>query len=548
MKLTWSFPSLFIGLLIQTVWIYGQTQNELNHKSYALFVVGSEYDSLDRLKYTKIKALEIANVLKSSYGFEIDTLFNPTLEKLTQVLETYEEDFQRGKRDSTGQLFLFFSGHGTKGFFFTKNSSLSKAKETALEYSKWRPRIANLECKHILMIIDVCYSGTLVDSISENKPEGFPQISSQSNGQSTREKMILKYFRDRHRKYVTSVNKTASPENSLFTKKLIEGLKEGGGKDALLTSTELITYLENDPNITSGNFEGLDTVSPFIFFNRMLMNKCFFPDAVLVKGGLFQMGDVFSDHKLKIEKLKDSITLKSFWIAKTEVTFKDYDYFCTVTNKIKSKDENWGRGDRPVINVDWYDAIEYCNWRSKSEKKDTVYQIDKKNKDPNNTSIGDLKKWTVKINTDACGYRLPTEAEWEFAARDMGDIKRFGNGTNTAKLEEINFRPFKGKTKYSSPLGTPKDQTVQVGTTLPNALGLYDMSGNVAEWCFDAFVEILKRKKDNPIYEFNSKGRVYRGGSYDSFPKDIRTSARDFGIADVPTKTVGFRLAMSVIE
>ena len=145
------------------------------------------------------------------------------------------------------------------------------------------------------------------------------------------------------------------------------------------------------------------------------------PKMELVPGGKFQMGDTFGDGD-EDERPVHEVQLNSFQMAATETTLAAYDLFCKATGRDLVKDRDWGRGQRPVIYVNWYDAIEYCNWLSIQHNLQPVYRIDKNRKDPNNTNSSDYLKWTVQSNWAANGYRLPTEAEWEYAAKG-GPIK-----------------------------------------------------------------------------------------------------------------------------
>ena len=134
---------------------------------------------------------------------------------------------------------------------------------------------------------------------------------------------------------------------------------------------------------------------------------------VAITGGTITIGD---NAVAKAAPAHD-VTVSDFYISKYELTFDEWDVYTKATGKPDLVDVNGaGRGQNPVYNISWYDAVEYSNWRSTQEGLTPVYTIDKVNKDPNNhaTDVQDPFKWTVTANWTANGYRLPTEAEWEF--------------------------------------------------------------------------------------------------------------------------------------
>jgi formylglycine-generating enzyme required for sulfatase activity len=250
---------------------------------------------------------------------------------------------------------------------------------------------------------------------------------------------------------------------------------------------------------------------------------------VFVKGGTFEMGDVLGDQERDNETVH-TVTLSDFMIGKYAVTFAEYDAFCKATGRELPDDEGWGRGQRPVINVNWYDAIEYCNWRSAEESLAQVYTVTGQ---------------TIAPNWQANGYRLPTEAEWEYAARGGCQKVRFGNGADIADPKEINFDGSKDYKKPYSVAGEYRQKTVPIGSLkCPNALGLHEMSGNVREWCWDRF---------GPDYYHDSPGldpkgpdagkyRVLRGGSWDDDPNYCRAAIRFNGNPDYLNNDIGLRL------
>jgi formylglycine-generating enzyme required for sulfatase activity len=268
------------------------------------------------------------------------------------------------------------------------------------------------------------------------------------------------------------------------------------------------------------------------------------PQMVFIPGGSFQMGDPF-DEGASREKPVHEVTVGGFFMSAHEVTFEQYDAFCEATNREKTNDRGWGRGKRPVIYVNWYDAIEYCNWLSSVSGYDPVYTIDKENKDPNNQSSFDNIKWSVTINEDANGFRLPTEAEWEYAARERGRKVRFGNGKDIADPAEMNFDASEAYKRPYSVVGEYRESTTEVGAFEPNSLGLYDMSGNVYEWCWDWYGENYYQQSDganNPKGPSSGVSRVVRGGSWGNVPINCRASFRNYFKPYFEFNLIGFRI------
>jgi formylglycine-generating enzyme required for sulfatase activity len=271
--------------------------------------------------------------------------------------------------------------------------------------------------------------------------------------------------------------------------------------------------------------------------------KLSFPDFVLIKGGTYTMGDQFSEGSS--DEKPHTVTVSDFYLSKYEVTFREYDAFCAATGRDKPSDAGWGRGERPAINVSWYDAIEYCNWLSQQQGRKPYYTIDKSNKDPNNGNGNDGQKWTITRNTAANGYRLPTEAEWEYAAREGGKKVRFGNGSDIIKPSEVNFDASESYKKNYSVAGEYRQKTVLVQELKSNALGLYHMSGNVWEWCWDWYGDNYTQNEGarNPLGATSGSNRVLRGGSWDYYPQICRAAFRYYYWPAYRFNNIGFRLA-----
>jgi formylglycine-generating enzyme len=238
------------------------------------------------------------------------------------------------------------------------------------------------------------------------------------------------------------------------------------------------------------------------------------PAMVTVQGGTFDMGDTFNETSDRGgEKPVHTVRLDGYKIGKYEVSFEEYDSFCEATNRLKPNDENWGRGKQPVINVHWADAVAYCQW---------------------------LKDSTGK------NYRLPTEAEWEYAARERGKKVRFGNGKNTANPTELNFDGSAAFKKDYSILGEYRNKAVKVDSLSANALGLHHMSGNVLEWCSDFYGNYGKSAVSNPQGAATGAYRVIRGGSWRNSPLGCRASFRGYSTHTFQGYYLGFRVALSL--
>jgi formylglycine-generating enzyme required for sulfatase activity len=280
--------------------------------------------------------------------------------------------------------------------------------------------------------------------------------------------------------------------------------------------------------------EGLNSIIPPKETAPVLREIVTPPEIMIkVEGGTFMMGDTFGEGH-EDERPVHKVTLDyDFYLGAYEVTFDEFDLYCSAVRANKPSDQGWGRGKRPVINISWWEAIKYCNWLSQQEGFPKAY----------NENTGELLDSKGQITVDIIqvkGYRLPTEAEWEYAASGGGKKIRFGNGRDIARPSEINFD---ASTKYDySEKGEYRKTTMPVGSFVPNSLGLYDMSGNVWEWGTDWYKLYISEPETNPYIYLKGSARVLRGGSWFRHAGCVRVACRSCFASGSRDDNVGFRL------
>ena len=231
------------------------------------------------------------------------------------------------------------------------------------------------------------------------------------------------------------------------------------------------------------------------------------PEMSPVPAGKFTMGSAQDEEGRDRDEgpVREVVIARGFAIGKLETTFREWDA-CAADGGCKQQpsDEHWGRDERPVINVSWSDAKEYAAWLSKKTGK---------------------------------AYRLPSEAEWEYAARGGTTGPFYWGPSEDDACEYAVVR--------SSWLGCGTGRDALAGTKHPNTFGLYDMSGNVWEWTEDCYFETYdKAPKDGSAREGDDcKRRVTRGGAWDLKASEARSANRNPRTATDRNYTIGFRVA-----
>ena len=272
------------------------------------------------------------------------------------------------------------------------------------------------------------------------------------------------------------------------------------------------------------------------------------------------------------DETQHSVKLSSFYMSKYQVTQEQF-------KKVTGYNPSGFEGDnRPVDNVTWYDAVLYCNQLSENEGLRKVYTLTKASWDGRH-----LTSATVTADWSKNGYRLPTEAEWEYACR--GDYpnkatetktKPFGIGDGTKMIQSMaNFRteyPYDlskctkckkdnpedyldcGATAgYKDSSATKYHKTADVGTYEANNYGLYDMHGNVLEWCWDWYGDYPVNAQTNPKgpdmpmpgKTYVRIGRITRGGGWYEMGSALRSAKRECYEPSYRSDAVGFRIVRS---
>ena len=245
------------------------------------------------------------------------------------------------------------------------------------------------------------------------------------------------------------------------------------------------------------------------YFTDSLINGTPAPKMIWVSPGKFTMGDI-QGVGLNDEVPAHEVTIsKRFAIGKHPVTFDEYDLFTRMTNYKQANDRQWGRGKRPVINVSWIDANAYTKWLSEQTGKH---------------------------------YRLPTEAEWEFATRGGTSTAYWWGNTMLTDMAHC----------YECGDNIRHTKTTTVASFKPNPFGLYDTYGNVWEWTASRWTqsyngeELKQINQDEVVIAPNylkAAQLAMRGGAWNLLPKFNRSSSRFYGPPHAKSWNLGFRIA-----
>ncbi|MEK7474147.1 MAG: SUMF1/EgtB/PvdO family nonheme iron enzyme [Candidatus Coatesbacteria bacterium] len=454
----------------------------------------------------------------TAQGFTVTMLLDgqATRKRIMEVLGD-ELPNKLGKED---RVLVYFAGHGVStgegdralGYLVPVDGDRNRLRSSGLSMNELTAWFEDYPSKHVLYVADACYSGLA--------------LSTRALGLSAQlSDYLAQVTRKRVRMVMTAGGAGQEAHEwqgqGLFTRYFLSAITGAADADhdGIVTSDEIAAYVK--PNVSQTSLSRFRTAQDpqvgrsgegeFVFVTspaspeRVLESKGPSPEGgglpktiigrdgapmVLIPAGEFIMG---------VDRLDDRpphpVKVGAFYMDTFEVTFDRYDRFCRAslrTFRRKPKDEGWGRGDQPVIMVSWKDAADYARHY---------------------------------------GKRLPTEAEWEYACR-AGSTGNWCFGDDPKKLGDYAWTEANSD-KHPHP----------VGRKLPNAWGLFDMHGNVIEWCADWFGKHYYETGpiDDPQGPATGTRRVLRGGSWDYRENTCRSAAR---MDDDPAYTMintGFR-------
>jgi len=475
----------------------------------ALIIGNGNYQNVPTLDNPTNDAKDMAAALRK-LGFQITIKFNASKRTLKQAVRKF------GQSLNNGDVALFYySGHGLQ----SQNSNYLVPPEAdieaddEIEFEGFNVSRALVKMKAAnqsgvnIMILDACRDNPF-QANGKNIKKGLADMNTPTGS------LIA---------YATAPNLASYGDgrarNSIYTKYLLKGLREKPFLSVfdLLTDVTRQVVKETDgkqvpwlsaslnrrfcfSTCASASVEPPITpprVAGEVFRDRFLDGGGFGPKMVWIPPGSFRMGDIQGGASSD-EKPVYRVSIDKFAMGVYEVTFAEYDKFAEATGREKPSDLGWGRGNRPVINVYWNDATAYAKWLSKQTGKQ---------------------------------YRLPTEAEWEYAARAGTETKYWwGNGIGKNKAN-----------CWNGDCGDSFDYTAPVGSFAANKFGLYDTSGNVWEWTCSEYDDKYNGKEKQCVTRASSLS--LRGGSWNDFAGRLRSAFRSRSTPTGRYGNLGFRVS-----
>ena len=582
-----------------------------NGEDYAIFFYCTSFDNgWTALPETEEEVKAIGALLKSDYGFQPHYIKNPSKADIKDEIAKWNARVR--PNDQVLYFFSthgYYDAAADEGFLVPHNGKLRDTYgDTWLSYAELGRRVTKCKSKHVLLALDACYSGAFGDRY-KGQPGGTPWEADADCADQVEN--ALAYPTRRY--FTSGSKNQRTPARSLFADRWLTALRKGQEKGVVrIRDLRYYLGSIPNPKPEDGSFTGHED-GGFVFVHRSACRGSGgssldqdrqhwqqilpspsrsdllahlrdypgcphyeealqrlesesetgktvqptrprdLPDMIFVEGGTFQMGS--SDSDADSDETPHTVTVDDFYLHRFEVTNAEFAAFLNAEGNQSIGGTEWyeidseyaniekrngryyaksGYDRHPVMEVSWYGAVAYCNWKSKQDGLQQAYQI---------------SGTTVSANWKASGYRLPTEAEWEFAARSRGKDYKYawGNGKphgniadESAKKENSGWTIWEG---YDDGYAG----TAPVGMFEQGALGFSDLTGNVWEWCWDWYDGDYYKNSpsQNPRGPSTGSYRVNRGGGWFGNPQSCRAANRSLWYPTLRHFNVGFRLAHS---
>ncbi|SOD96452.1 SUMF1/EgtB/PvdO family nonheme iron enzyme [Spirosoma fluviale] len=488
----------------KTLGIVQLHKNTREGQRKALIIANQTYQFQKSLNNTLRDADSMAVALRY-LGFQVTVVKDKTLADTQDAIDRFEQSLQ-----PADVAFVYYSGHGLgyqhDNYLLPVEFAISEMdglKNRAISFANLRSRIVGRSVRNLFMVVDACRS-EMADKATDRAYELVPP---ENNPPGT----LIAFATDYGQ---TATYKSRNNKNSLYTESLLMYLRQPLEVQEIFKRANNRTYAETQRlKLSTQHPHYIPMIYDDYYFLKLITPNTPSPprpqtrqyldlpfaEMVYIPGGTFQMGD-------KYEVPVHTVTVSPFLIGKYEVTQRQWE---TVMGSNPSHFKDCP--DCPVENVSWDDVQEF------------------------------LKKLNARTGGN---YRLPTEAEWEYAAGGGASTRtRFGNGRNELDSTNANYDTRRWATHPKIPLSNKyRAKTLQVGSFTANTLGLHDMSGNVWEWCADWYGPYGSSSQTNPTGPATGISRVLRGGSWNYFPQDARVANRGSNSPSNRDNYIGFRV------